>query len=214
MLKKHTDIEYITRIQTNDERATEKLFYECKDFFSEIYPRLFMRKDIMDDIFQQSFVKLWTEIETCKIYVCEDDGLIYRLNRNGRPQRLLCTLQQFLVGIARNDYQEWVRHDTLNGHDMLDDREMVTDVIGEIFPYLSNKQWREQIVAACVEELSPRCRDILTKFYYRSMKFEDILLSRGDERMSRNGLKSSKYKCMERLKGKVMHLFDVYKIKY
>lgn len=209
-----TDIEYIKKIQTYDERVTEKFYHDCKAFFSDIYPRLFVRKDIMEDIFHQSFVKLWTEIETYRIYVCEDDSLVYRLDRNGRPQRLLCTLQQFLVGFARNDYLEWVRRDMLNGHSGLDEGEMVVDIAGEVFPYLSGRQWREQIVAECVEELSPRCRDILTKFYYRGMKLEDILLSRGDGHMSKNGLKSSKYKCMERLKGKVTHLFDVYKIKY
>lgn len=155
-----------------------------------------------------------TDIEYRRIYVREDDGLVYRMDKNGCSRRLLCTLQQFLVGFARNDYQEWVRRDTLNGHYTLDDGKMLTDVVSEAFPYLNDKQWKEQIVAACVEELSPRCRDILTKFYYCGMNLEDILLSRGDGRMSKNGLKSSKYKCMERLKGKVMHLFDVYKIKY
>ena len=62
-----SDAEVIHGIQNRNESVTESFFYECKKYFMSSYKAIFYREDIKDDIFQQSFVKLWTEIETKKI---------------------------------------------------------------------------------------------------------------------------------------------------
>lgn len=211
---KLTDKEYIERIQHDDDRAMEMFFHDCRDYFMSVYSTYFVREDIREDIFQQSFVKLWTEIETKRIFLHGEDGCIYRVNKAKSSQRLSSGLVRYLVSIARNDYMEWIRHDVLGGHGSLSEYDRTVDVVENVFPYLTDKERREQIVAACVQELPPRCKDILTKFYYDEMKLDEILLSRGEKHISKNGLKSSKHKCMENLKNKVKHIFTEYRLKY
>ena len=73
---------------------------------------------------------------------------------------------------------------------------------------------QEQIVNSCVLELPPRCKEILTMFYYKGMSLDEIIEARGEKNISKNGLKTGKYKCMETLKAKVKDTFRQYKLKY
>ena len=208
-----TDAEYVLLIQDKHDKAMEEFYHLAKRYFKNSFHSVFSRMDLMDDIFQQSFVKLWTEIETRKIFVGESDEL-FRYDRNGNIRKLTCSLNTFLIDIAKNDYRSWLRNDHLTLEDDFESFAHMKEVTSVAWGDESVETLREQIVNSCVLELPPRCKEILTMFYYQGMTLDEIIIARGEKNISKNGLKTSKYKCMESLKAKVRDTFSRYKLKY
>ena len=64
-----TDVEFIEEISHGNANVLEDFFDVCKNFFMPSYSKIFKRKDIKEDVFQQSFVKLWTEIENGTVVI-------------------------------------------------------------------------------------------------------------------------------------------------
>lgn len=208
-----TDSQIIREIQKRNERVTEWFYNDCKKYFVSAYAAVFSRKDIRDDIFQQSFVKLWTEIETRKIFLDESEN-IHRIDRRGNVRVLTCNLKTFLIDIAKNDYRDWLRNDRLTLEDEFESFAHMVEVRSAIMPEESSDCLEEQIVASCVYDLPPRCKEILTMFYYKNMSLDEIIQARGEKNISKNGLKTGKYKCMEALKGKVKEMYCRYHLKF
>lgn len=208
-----TDAEYVLLIQDKHDKVTEEFYHLARRYFKNSYRSVFSRMDLMEDIFQQSFVKLWTEIETRKIFVGESDEL-FRYDRNGNIRKLTCSLNTFLIDIAKNDYRSWLRNDHLTLEDDFESFAHMNEVTSVAWGEESVETLREQIVNSCVLELPPRCKEILTMFYYQGMTLDEIIIARGEKNISKNGLKTSKYKCMESLKAKVRDTFSRYKLKY
>lgn len=211
--KSKTDTEYVRLIQDKHNKAMEEFYHLAKRYFKNSYHSVFSRMDLMDDIFQQSFVKLWTEIETRKIFVGESDEL-FRYDRNGNIRKLTCSLNTFLIDIAKNDYRSWLRNDHLTLEDDFESFAHMEEVKSVVWGDESVETLREQIVNSCVLELPPRCKEILTMFYYQGMTLDEIIIARSEKNISKNGLKTSKYKCMESLKAKVRNTFSKHKLKY
>ena len=207
-----TDSQIIYEIKRRNERVTELFYDECKKYFMSSYRAVFSREDIKEDIFQQSFVKLWTEIETGRIWLGEDD-VVLRYDRRGNVRQLTCKLKSFLLDIAKNDYRDWVRGERLT---LMEDYESLAHTVEVKLAVVQDEPvetLQEQIVANCVYDLPPRCKEILTMFYYKGMTLDEILEARGEKNISKNGLKSGKYKCMELLKSKVREQCRYYHIK-
>ena len=177
------------------------------------YKAVFNREDIKDDIFQQSFVKLWTEIETGRIFL-SDEARIFRKDKRGNIRVLTCSLKTFLIDIAKNDYRDWLRNDRLSLQEEFESFAHMVEVRSAVSPEESVETLQEQIVANCVFDLPPRCKEILTMFYYDNMSLDDILIARGEKNISKNGLKSGKHKCMESLKSKVKEMYNRYHLRY
>lgn len=211
--KSKTDAEYVRLIQDKHDKAMEEFYHLAARYFKSSYRSVFSRMDLMEDIFHQSFVKLWTEIETRKIFVGVSDEL-FRYDRNGNIRKLTCSLNTFLIDIAKNDYRSWLRNDHLTLEDDFESFAHMKEVESVAWGDESVETLREQIVNSCVLELPPRCKEILTMFYYQGMTLDEIIIARGEKNISKNGLKTSKYKCMESLKAKVRDTFSRYKLKY
>lgn len=211
--KSKTDAEYVRLIQDKHDKVTEEFYHLARRYFKNSYRSVFSRMDLMEDIFQQSFVKLWTEIETKKIFVGENEEL-FRYDRNGNIRKLTCSLNTFLIDIAKNDYRSWLRNDRLTLEDDFESFAHMEEVKSVAWGDESAETLREQIVNSCILELPPRCKEILTMFYYQGMTLDEIIIARGEKNISKNGLKTSKYKCMESLKAKVRDTFSRYKLKY
>lgn len=207
------DTETIREIQRRNERVTETFYNECKKYFMSSYKAVFSREDIKEDIFQQSFVKLWTEIETRKIFL-DINNNIQRRDRRGNIRALTCNLKTFLIDIAKNDYRDWLRNDRLNLEDDFESFAHMVEIRSAVMPDDSSESLQEQIVASCVFDLPPRCKEILTMFYYDNMSLDEIIQARGEKNTSKNGLKTGKYKCMETLKGKVKEMYNKYNLRY
>lgn len=211
--KSKTDAEYVRLIQDKHDKVTEEFYHLARRYFKNSYHSIFSRMDLMEDIFQQSFVKLWTEIETGKIFVGENEEL-FRYDRNGNIRKLTCSLNTFLIDIAKNDYRSWLRNDRLTLEDNFESFAHMEEVKSVVWGDESAETLREQIVNSCILELPPRCKEILTMFYYQGMTLDEIIIARGEKNISKNGLKTGKYKCMESLKAKVRDTFSKYKLKY
>lgn len=211
--KSKTDAEYVRLIQDKHDKVTEEFYHLARRYFKNSYHSVFSRMDLMEDIFQQSFVKLWTEIETGKIFVGENEEL-FRYDRNGNVRKLTCSLNTFLIDIAKNDYRSWLRNDRLALEDDFESFAHIEEVKSVVWGDESGDTLREQIVNSCILELPPRCKEILTMFYYQGMTLDEIIIARGEKNISKNGLKTGKYKCMESLKVKVRDTFSKYKLKY
>lgn len=211
--KSKTDAEYVRLIQDKHDKVTEEFYHLARRYFKNSYRSVFSRMDLMEDIFQQSFVKLWTEIETGKIFVGENEEL-FRYDRNGNIRKLTCSLNTFLIDIAKNDYRSWLRNDRLTLEDDFESFAHMEEVKSVVWGDESAETLREQIVNSCILELPPRCKEILTMFYYQGMTLDEIIIARGEKNISKNGLKTGKYKCMESLKAKVRDTFSKYKLKY
>lgn len=211
--KSKTDAEYVRLIQDKHDKVTEEFYHLARRYFKNSYRSVFSRMDLMEDIFQQSFVKLWTEIETGKIFVGENEEL-FRYDRNGNIRKLTCSLNTFLIDIAKNDYRSWLRNDRLTLEDDFESFAHMKEVKSVVWGDESAETLREQIVNSCILELPPRCKEILTMFYYQGMTLDEIIIARGEKNISKNGLKTGKYKCMESLKAKVRDTFSKYKLKY
>lgn len=212
--KDFSEVEYVLQIQNKNEKVTEHFYHAALKYFKESYKVVFSREDLMYDIFQQSFVKLWTEIETKKIFVKEEDGKLYRFDRYGNVRMLTCNLKTFLIDIAKNDYRSWLRNDHLTLEDDFESFAHMMEVKSTVLVDESAETLQEQIVNSCILELPPRCKEILTMFYYKGMSLDEIIVARGEKNISKNGLKTGKYKCMEYLKAKVKDTFRQYKLKY
>ncbi len=212
--KDFSEVEYVLQIQNKNEKVTEHFYHAALKYFKESYKVVFSREDLMYDIFQQSFVKLWTEIETKKIFVKEEDGKLYRFDRYGNVRMLTCNLKTFLIDIAKNDYRSWLRNDHLTLEDDFESFAHMMEVKSAVLVDESTETLQEQIVNSCILELPPRCKEILTMFYYKGMSLDEIIVARGEKNISKNGLKTGKYKCMEYLKAKVKDTFRQYKLKY
>lgn len=211
--KSKTDAEYVRLIQDKHDKVTEEFYHLARRYFKNSYRSVFSRMDLMEDIFQQSFVKLWTEIETGKIFVSENEEL-FRYDRNGNIRKLTCSLNTFLIDIAKNDYRSWLRNERLTLEDDFESFAHMEEVKSVVWGDESAETLREQIVNSCILELPPRCKEILTMFYYQGMTLDEIIIARGEKNISKNGLKTGKYKCMESLKTKVRDTFSKYKLKY
>lgn len=211
--KVYSDKEYVAYIQKGEERITEQFFRTCRQYFMASYRLIFKREDIKEDIFQQSFVKLWTEIENKRIFIGEDNCL-YRFDKKGNVRKFTCCLKTFLLDIAKNDYRDWVRKEKLFLIDDMETYHRGIEIKREYCNSESQESIRERIVTSCMFELPPRCKDILTMFYCKGMSLDEIIKARGEKHTSKNGLKTGKYKCMELLKAKVRETCKMYHLKY
>ena len=208
-----SDADIIRAIQDRNERITESFFYECKKYFMSSYKAIFCREDIKDDIFQQSFVKLWTEIETKKVFLDENNDIL-RIDRWGNTRNLTCSLKTFLIDIAKNDYRDWLSHDKFELQDDFESFAHMIEVHSAVMPEESYESLQEQIISSCIFDLPPRCKEILTMFYYENMSLDEIIQARGEKNTSKNGLKTGKHKCMETLKVKVKDMYNKYNLRY
>lgn len=234
--KKYSDSEIVVGIQKNDKTFQEYFYNECKKYFDQNYGSVFiMEKSLKDDIFQETYIKLWNDIEDHRIYI-GNDGKVWRIDRNGNNNPMTTHLRPFLMDIAKNVYRVWLRKPgevlmddlfpvssgkgeedgsyfdkvTSTASPWADDDPIITKYSDSFDQGLSDDDQRGtiiEIVQIAIMHLSATCRDILTKIYYEGKTLDEILSSR-DENSSKDGLKTSKYKCMKRFEADVINMFE------
>lgn len=195
-----SDTEVIEGLQQND-RAVERSFYlSCQRYFNDRRSGAFdFRGGAQDeqDLFQDSFLKLWQEIQARQIYI--RDNYAWRTDRNGNDRRMSASLKTYLLAIAKYKNFELIREEEVYVPEQTNAPEREDEEQEE---YTS-----EWIVEMCVNALPPRCKEILTLFYYEKKSLDEILEIR-HENQSKNGLKSGKSKCLKSLKDKISAEFE------
>ena len=74
------------------------------------------------------------------------------------------------------------------------------------------EEQKNRIVDECISELSPRCAEILTLFYYKGMSLDQIMEQRAEKNTSKNGLKTAKNKCMNTLRDRITVQFKMFNL--
>ena len=118
------------------------------------------------------------------------------------------SLTTFLLAIAKRKHWELLRKQQ---HLLLTDNDLMLETLdsnrfAESDTEQTEREMRERVVTDVVLAMSDRCRQILTLFYYEHRSLDDILALR-PENQTKQGLKTSKYKCMQRLRDQVRDQF-------
>ena len=208
--RNYSDEEIVTGLQARKRHVEEWFYKHAKTYFMDKFNDVFFDQEQKETIFQESFVRLWTQIEDKKIFVKENR--IWRLQRNSFAQPMTCSLNTFLFAIAKNEYRELVRSNKIvfveDYFDKADNNCIELPQIEE-----DDKDVKNRIVDECIQMMPPRCLEILTLFYVKGKSLDEILEIRKDKNTSKVGLKSAKYKCMNALRERVTKMFDQLNIK-
>lgn len=204
--KTYSDVVYVDGVCERLPEMERALHYHCKQYFDENYKGIFfIGNDSKDDIFQEAFIKLWENIIDKKIYV--EDGVL-----KGKGGKVFSSkLTTYFMGIAKLKFLEWVRN---NPNNSLDEQETMRRkeqemALLEMLLYDSSDEDMLEIIADCISNMSKRCNQILTMFYYENKTLDDIMEDLpGFE--SKNALKTRKYKCMEELRKSAKTIYHRY----
>ena len=203
----HTDIEFMEGMLAKDPRMEQAFYLHCRNYFYDHCHAVFFTSDAdSSDIFQNTFISVWQNIERGKIYVA--DG---RIMGNGAP--LNCSLTTYFMSVARNKYLEFVRSGITDRHiskvsvsDMFEnDEHFVDDWLDDDY---ENAMY--EVLSDSISVMPPRCSQILTKFYYENKKLDEMLCEMPSY-TSKDALKSNKNRCLERLRTYALSLYNIRK---
>jgi RNA polymerase sigma factor (sigma-70 family) len=207
----YSDVEVIAGLQSRDRKAEEWFYKTAKRYFDDHFNEVFFDKDKKQEIFQAAFLKLWMEIDNRRI--CIHEQQVCRRQLNGEQKPMTCSLTTFLMAFARTEYRELVRSTKEDCYDQLFEDAAHADVQQNSFDKAEDiEEQKNRIVDECISQLTPRCAEILTLFYYKEMSLDEILEQRADKNTSKNGLKTAKNKCMNTLREQVVSEFGKYQL--
>lgn len=182
-----------------DRSAQFELYQYCADYYYEKYRGIFYAtEEAVEEIMQNSFIKLWENIECGKIYA--EDNIVK--SKDGKP--FSGSIRTYFMGIAKLKYLEWLREhpffadpETEMGRKVrangFDEQEYLDMMYGD------SNNIQLEIIADLISKMSERCYEILSKFYYED-KDLDRILEEIPSIESKNALKTKKHKCMETLR--------------
>ena len=195
-----TDVEVVQKLQEKNE-VVESFFYKsCHKYFMNKYSGVFKFSSGMQepmDLFHDSYIILWTEIESKKINTF--NNYLCRVDKNGENKRMSANLKTYLMSIAKYKNDEQMRENVLYVKDFPYDK---IDVSNEDSGLTAN-----MIVKDSVNNLPSGCQEILTLFYYEGKTLDEILEMR-KLNVSKDGLKTSKSKCLKKLKFLILKRFE------
>ena len=187
-------------------KIQSELYAYCSKYFWANYRGVFFAdEESATEIFQNTFIAMWENIERKKIYV--SDGRV--MGKNSEP--LSCSILTYFMGIARIKYLEWVREHPTYADPETEMRRKIKEEGFEALQYINMLYDSEDnkmldIIADVISHMSERCCEILSKFYYEEMDLDTILLEIPTID-SKNALKTKKYKCMESLRTSARNIY-------
>lgn len=205
----YSDVEFVLGL-LNDRNIQYALYRHWERYFNDHAGAGFFHLDEHRlEIIHNAYKVLWRNVKYGKIYV--QDGVI--MGKDGLPFK--GTLTTYLWRVAINNNLELWRGETKMLHledltpkrkvDCDDDNISVMNVISaepiEESPFLISTDEKEmrEIVAELIANMSERCNQILTLFYYQGVKLDGIMELLPTFK-SKDALKTAKNKCMDRLK--------------
>ena len=146
-------------------KIQSELYAYCSRYFWANYRGVFFAdEDSATEIFQNTFIAMWENIERRKIYV--SDGRV--MGKNNEP--LSGSILTYFMGIARIKYLEWVREhptyadpETEMGRKIKEEGFDAQQYINMLYDSEDNKML--DIIADVISHMSERCCEILSKFY-------------------------------------------------
>lgn len=207
----YTDVEVVEGLQACSHRMEDWFYYTTRSYFNDHFHEVFFDEDKRQEIFQDAFLKLWTEISNGKITAA--DGKVHRQQKDMRFLPMTCSLTTFLMAIARNEYRELLRENkVILVPEFYDNAAMAEAGTLPLTLDEDDETRKARLVDECLMGMSARCHEILTLFYYEGKSLDEILLLR-DANSSKDGLKTSKNKCINTLRGRIVEQFRMYNLK-
>ena len=193
----------------NNKKIQTELYAYCSRYFWANYRGVFFAdEEAATEIFQNTFIAMWENIERRKIYVSE--GRV--MGKNSEP--LSGSILTYFMGIARIKYLEWVREhpsyadpETEMGRKIKEEGFDAQQYINMLYDSEDNKML--DIIADVISHMSERCCEILSKFYYEEKDLDTILFEIPTIG-SKNALKTKKHKCMESLRTSAKNIYCNY----
>ena len=187
-------------------RTQYELYAYCSDYFWDNYRGVFFAgENEAVEILQNTFIAFWENIERRKIYV--EDGIV--MGKDKKP--LNGSILTYFMSIARNKYLEICREhpvyadpETELGRLLRTEGFDPNEYIDML--YDSGENMMLEIIADIISHMSPRCSQILTKFYYEEKKLETILMEMPTIE-SYDALKTKKNKCMNTLRKSAREIY-------
>lgn len=172
--------EWINQIRQRNPIAVKRIYTECYLYCIKFVIKMGADKETAHELFSQAVEILYNKIIT-------------------DPLLLTCTIKTFLCAVMRN---LWLAQ--------LKSNKKFTD-LGEQYdnlPDLSNEDLEEKLyeeeqikeMKIAITELSPRCEEILTKFYIHRKKLDELVQELD---ITKAALKVSKTRCLKKLQEKL-----------
>lgn len=207
----YSDLEYVIGLKNHDRKMEELFYNQMKGYFMSRFNEVFFDKDRKQEIFQDSFVRLWTDIRNGKINIEKEN--IVRQHKDGVFRMMTCNLSTFLMAIAKNEYRELIRNSKeLLVSEFYDNDSNSEAMLTSFDIEEDQKNFKARLVDNIIKEMSPRCIEILTLFYYEGKSLDEIMIIREDKNTTKTGLKTAKYKCMTTLKERVAEQFNKFNL--
>ncbi len=192
-----------------NKKIQSELYIYCSRYFWANYRGVFFADvESATEIFQNTFIAMWENIECRKIYV--SDGRV--MGKNNEP--LSGSILTYFMGIARIKYLEWVREhpayvdpETEMGQKIKEEGFDAQQYTNMLYDSEDNKML--DIIADVISHMSERCCEILSKFYYEEKDLDTILFEIPTIG-SKNALKTKKHKCMESLRNSAKNIYCNY----
>lgn len=188
-------------------RCTQyELYAYCSDYFWDNYRGVFFADEkAAAEILQNTFIAFWENIEKRKIYV--EDGIV--MGKDKKP--LNGSILTYFMSIARNKYLEYGREHPVYADPEIELGRLLRAEEGDPNEYIdmlydSGENMILDIIADIISHMSPRCNQILTKFYYEEKKLETILKEMSTIE-SYDALKTKKNKCMNTLRKSAREIY-------
>lgn len=193
----------------NDRKAQYELYVYCSEYFRACYRGMFFAdEETAEEIFQNTFITLWEKVE--RRYITVEDGTL--ICKDGKPFN--GSILTFFMKTAKLKYLEYARKNPRHadpeaetarkaraeGVDHSDYAELLYD---------SNENVMLEIISDVISRMSPRCSEILTKFYYEEKNL-DAIMREVPTIESKDALKSKKHKCMETLRKSAKDIYNRY----
>ena len=208
MIKKKNEA-YLIRGFVDRSAAQFELYSYCYSYYKAHHKGVFFINDewAVEEIFQNSLIKFWEDIENGKIYA---EGELV-MGKDGKP--FTGSILTYFMSIARFKYMEWVKKNPTYADP---EEEQIHEIqkIGKIaYDILygddDENMVMMNILADVISRMSERCREILTKYYYEEKDLDMILLEIPSID-SKNALKTKKHKCMENLRHTANEIYQRY----
>ena len=208
MIKKKNEA-YLIRGFVDRSAAQYELYAYCYSYYKAHHKGVFFINDewAVEEIFQNSLIKFWEDIENGKIYA---EGELV-MGKDGKP--FTGSILTYFMSIARFKYMEWVKKNPTYADP---EEEQIHEIqkIGKIaYDILygddDENMVMMNILADVISRMSERCREILTKYYYEEKDLDMILLEIPSID-SKNALKTKKHKCMENLRHTANEIYQRY----
>jgi len=196
--KRLSDAEIIVGLQRHDPKAEKYFFDSSYRYFDLHFNQLFFDSDSKQEIFQTAIIKLWTEIENKTIKIIGNH--VCRRQKTRAYAEMTASLNTFMMTFAKNEFREFLRnHKDDNYEEFMTSLEAAKEIADEAY----DEDDKIRIIDECILSMSPNCIEIITLFYYQKKSLDDIMMIRGEQNSSKDGLKTAKNKCMVTLRKRV-----------